>query len=196
MIAQGTDGLSRGELSSGVMAGERFLKFLPLNESAFDRQTNLQSSVRGWLSSAEWKRANVKDWFHAIFQDTNGAWIWAPPPVLAKLAVEQMCEAKHIFPNSKHVFICPALMTGCWRKQLGKLADVMFTISAGSVLWKKTMYEPLTIAFVRPLLCESPWKASRLDRVARWRKSVSELQWDDRRTIRNHMREFWLSHEQ
>jgi hypothetical protein len=37
MIAQGTDGLSRGELSSGVMAGEDFLKYLPLNETTFER---------------------------------------------------------------------------------------------------------------------------------------------------------------
>jgi hypothetical protein len=43
MIAQGTDGLSRGDLSSVVMAGEDFLKYLPLNEMAFDREPRLKS---------------------------------------------------------------------------------------------------------------------------------------------------------
>jgi hypothetical protein len=40
MIAQGTDGLS-----SRVMAGEDFLKFLPLNETAFEREPRLESQV-------------------------------------------------------------------------------------------------------------------------------------------------------
>jgi hypothetical protein len=35
MIGQGMEGLSRGDLSSGVMAGEHFLKFVPLNKTAF-----------------------------------------------------------------------------------------------------------------------------------------------------------------
>ena len=41
MIAQGTDGLSRGDLTSGVMAGQDFLRFIPLNETAFERNTEL-----------------------------------------------------------------------------------------------------------------------------------------------------------
>ena len=44
MIRQGTDKLSRGDFSSGVMAGETFLKFLPLHQSAFERQTGLEEN--------------------------------------------------------------------------------------------------------------------------------------------------------
>jgi hypothetical protein len=196
MIGQGSDGLSRGELSSGVMAGEEFLHFLPMNETAFEREPTLQSRMKGWLGSKEWKVATTADWFHGVFQDPKGAWIWAPPPVLAKVAVEQMCEAKHIFPDSKHVFVCPALMTGHWRKQLGKLADTMFSITAREDgPWSKLMYEPLTIAFVRPLLSARPWKASRLNRVSKWEHDMREVQRGNPRVIRNHMREFWLSHQ-
>lgn len=36
MIAQGTDGLSRADHSTGVMVGEDMTTFIPLNESAFD----------------------------------------------------------------------------------------------------------------------------------------------------------------
>jgi hypothetical protein len=71
MIAQGSDGLSRGDFSSGVMNGQHFLDQLPLDETALDH----------------------------------------PPPALAKTAIEQMCEAKHIFSNSSHVCMCPTLWT-------------------------------------------------------------------------------------
>ena len=42
MIAQGSDGLSRGDQNAGVMAGRDMLSFVPLNLSAFDRSSNLK----------------------------------------------------------------------------------------------------------------------------------------------------------
>jgi hypothetical protein len=105
MIAQGSDGLSRGDFSSGVMSGQHFLKHLPLDEGAFDNQTDLKSKLKACLPGSDWKFASTEDWFYQVFQELNGSWIWSPPPALARVAVEQMCEAKHIFPNSKHVFI-------------------------------------------------------------------------------------------
>ena len=41
-IAQGTDGLSRADLSSGVMSGQKFLIYLPTNKIAFERQACLK----------------------------------------------------------------------------------------------------------------------------------------------------------
>lgn len=41
MIAQGTDGLSRGEFISGAMQGKTFLDFFSLNETAFQRHSPL-----------------------------------------------------------------------------------------------------------------------------------------------------------
>ncbi len=41
MIWQGTDGLSRGDLTAGVMAGEHFLKHVPLNKTDFQRHALL-----------------------------------------------------------------------------------------------------------------------------------------------------------
>jgi hypothetical protein len=41
MIADDVDGLSRGCLTEGVMAGVPFLDFFPLNETAFDRSPRL-----------------------------------------------------------------------------------------------------------------------------------------------------------
>ena len=74
-------------------------------------------------------------WFDDVYKDPVGRWVWAPPPCLAKIAVDELCEAKHTLPGSSHVFICPAVMTGYWRKTLGKIADTMFTLTAGLVVW-------------------------------------------------------------
>ena len=49
MIKQGTDGLSRGDFSSGVMQGRDFLQFLPFNESVLERQENLKNVIKSWF---------------------------------------------------------------------------------------------------------------------------------------------------
>jgi hypothetical protein len=46
IIAQGSDRLSRGDFSSGVMSGQHFLKHLTLDEGAFDRQNELKSKLK------------------------------------------------------------------------------------------------------------------------------------------------------
>ncbi len=48
MISQGTDGLSRGDTSFGVMAGISMLTYVPLHLSALDRQG---ASLKDWVSS-------------------------------------------------------------------------------------------------------------------------------------------------
>ena len=124
-----------------------------------------------------------------------GAWrIWTPPPCIAKVSVDQMCEVKHVFPQTQHLFVCPALMTGVWsRKQLMKVADARITMLAGNDTWIEEMFEPLTIAFVAPPLSTSPWKAGRTTRVEKWQKQVQALSSHDSEAFRNCMREFWLS---
>lgn len=41
MISKGTDGLSRGDLFEGVLAGADMLSFVPLHLSALDRQLGI-----------------------------------------------------------------------------------------------------------------------------------------------------------
>ena len=54
-----------------------------------------------------------------------------------------------------------------------------------------SMLEPLTIAFVAPLLSRSPWKAGRLPVMVEWEREMSSLQWDSTGAVRHHMFEFW-----
>ena len=192
MIWQGTDGLSRGDLTSGVMAGDKFLKYIPLNETALEREEKLEETVMKWLPG-EWRVASKEDWFYGAFNAPKVGWIWAPPPALARTVLEQLCEMKHMFPQSKHVFICPSLMTGGWRKTLQKLADVTLNFAAGNIVWGRAQFEPLTIALVCPLLDRSPWKVGRTEYAEKWEAKVSGLLWNDQRLLRGHMRKFWLA---
>eukprot|EP00956_Cyclotella_meneghiniana_P028890 scaffold68504_cov17-Cyclotella_meneghiniana.AAC.1 len=53
-------------------------------------------------------------------------------------------------PHLPHVFVVPRLMTGMWRKQLSKDADVVFTVESGPAFWPKHMHEPLLVLIVFP----------------------------------------------
>ena len=92
MIEQGTDGLSRGDLNSGVMRGKDFLSLIPLDKGALD----LSPDLALWMSETflvrcHWEVLNPDDWFCKGHSD--GHFIWAPPPAVADVALEQMCEA-------------------------------------------------------------------------------------------------------
>lgn len=49
MIAQGTDGLLRGNLTAGVMAGKTMMSFIPIHLNAFQRCDLLKSWLLTWL---------------------------------------------------------------------------------------------------------------------------------------------------
>ena len=53
MIAQGTDGLSRGDLLEGVMKGDDILSFVPLHQSALERSTGLEEWLKETFSLNE-----------------------------------------------------------------------------------------------------------------------------------------------
>jgi hypothetical protein len=78
MIWQGADGLSRGNLTAGVMAGKRFLKYVPLNKTAFQRHTLLQEWIGGALPGEHQEGFLVEGWFTTAQKD--GRFIWAPAP--------------------------------------------------------------------------------------------------------------------
>ena len=64
-------------------------------------------------------------------------------------------------PHIPHIFVLPCLMTHLWRKELGKDADVLFTVACGTPFWPEKMHEPLIVAIVLPLThvpeCRGPW---------------------------------------
>ena len=107
MIDQGTNGLSRGVLVEGVLAGKAMLNYVDIAKTAFERHPPLLEFVRSWMDSgSSLCPLEPIDWFekaHGIEsfeQDTHGVWIpdhvkagnvflWAPPPVIADVAMEE-----------------------------------------------------------------------------------------------------------
>ena len=48
MIAQGTDGLPRGDLLEGVLNGHSMLSFISLHLSAMEREPSLKACISSW----------------------------------------------------------------------------------------------------------------------------------------------------
>lgn len=64
MIKIGVDGLSCGDFSSGVMAGDKLLKHLPFNESALDRCPFVLDHITSWVPDPQaWNVAIPEFWF-------------------------------------------------------------------------------------------------------------------------------------
>ena len=154
MIAQGTDGLSRGDHSTGVMRGNDMVEFIPLHLSASDRSPQVATWVKSVLEGLPYKILSPEDWFlpHA----NPEIHVWVPPPAAADAAVERLRISRHMRPNTMHLFIVPRLMTGRWRKQLGKASDFYFRLMDEDTWDLEKQYEPLLIYCCLPFLPHRP----------------------------------------
>ncbi len=114
MIAQGTDVLSWGTTTSGVMQGWGFCSFVLLRFSALERQgKSLKSWVESWFQSPNminW--LEPKDWFQRGHQLDFS--VWTPPSVVAEVAFEQLGKMVHKRPYYTHLMLCLQLMTAHW----------------------------------------------------------------------------------
>ena len=101
MIAQGSDGLSQGNLSEGVMKGTPMELLILLNKSALERSTTLKSWLESWTSGGL-EFLEPRDWFirgHNMVENSvevngdglnwptykKGTYVWTPPPLLPRL---------------------------------------------------------------------------------------------------------------
>ena len=180
MIAQGTDGTSRGDLGEGVMKGQTMLSFIPLHLTAIERCGNLKEQLKKVIvprvGEGEVVFLGYEDWFeraHDIIggsKNEDGIWIplyqsstyiWTPPPAGAHLAVEQLRRARLKRENSTHVVIVPRLMSMEWKRQLYRVSDLFVELPFDDVWSKKDQHEPLTFAVVFPFLSHRPWQLKR-----------------------------------
>ena len=174
MIAQGTDGVSRGYLALGVMAGEAMTAFIPIHLSAVDRSPGLVDWVKGWCGSNAMLLTPM-GWFgegHDIsgwtIDDESGfdrpvlsegrTYVWAPPPFAADVALAELRKARIKRQSSCHVVVCPRLCSPLWIKQLYKASDVVIEIPSGTPGWPNGMHEPLLIGLLFPFLRHAPWQ--------------------------------------
>jgi hypothetical protein len=176
MIAQGTDGLLRGSFLEGVARGEDMLSFIDLAQNASERSPTLREFVTSWIKPVlgKFKILDIEEWFQegqgivGGERDHNGVWIpkhatngrsyvWAPPPVIADVALEECMKAIHKRTDAYHVVLTPHLCSPLWLRMLYKLSDVVLKFPAGSRHWPSDMHEPLFVGISLPLLTRSPW---------------------------------------
>jgi hypothetical protein len=154
MIAQGTDGLSRGDHSTGVMRGEKMEAFVPLHKSALERSPALRPWLEDVLIDHGARFLSAEGWFEDT--DREGTFVWTPAPAAADIVVERLAQARHKRPNSLHLVVVPRLMTGRWRKQLLKACDFSCRISLPSLWDLESQFEPLLIFVCLPFLPHRP----------------------------------------
>jgi hypothetical protein len=171
MISQGSDGLSRGNLTEGVMMSQAMISYVPLGLSALTR--GLESWIKSWAGESI-EVLDPEGWFEkgqgirGYYQDeqgrnvplcSEGTFLWCPPPAAAAVAAEERLRSRHKRECLCHVFVCPRLMTNLWRKLVLKEADFVFEVPVGSSVWSREMHEPLLIVGVcLPFIPHSPWK--------------------------------------
>jgi hypothetical protein len=154
MIAQGTDGLSRGDHSSGVMAGTNMLHYVPLHLSALSRSPPLLSWLEDVLCQSSPTFLTPENWYEPT--RGNSTFVWTPPPAAADVVVERLRVSRHMRPNSFHIVLVPRLMTGRWRKQLGRASDVYFRLDVSSFWDLADQFEPLLMCLCLPFLPHRP----------------------------------------
>lgn len=161
MIQQGTDGLSRGDKTSGVMAGETMLSFVPLHLTAAERSPGVITWIEQICAADAGGQHPVRiltgdDWVRRLGEQAY--YVWLPPPAAADVAVECLAQAIHKRSNALHIFICPRLMTARWYKTLIKATDLSVTIPLGTDFWSTDQHEPLMFCVAFPLSTYRPWK--------------------------------------
>ena len=106
MKASGVDGLSRGDLTEGMMGGQDPLSFIPFHLGA-DEQSNgfIDSWVQSWwrtkrgadfggLPLTQVTKDNMFD-----LRDLKAARLWMLPPSAMEVALELLCEDRLAHPQ-------------------------------------------------------------------------------------------------
>jgi hypothetical protein len=173
MIAQGTDGLSRGITCAGVMEGQDHHFSVPLHLNALERQgESLKDWVANWFGEAgTW--LDPKGWYTS--GHTTPRCIWTPPPAATDAALEQLGQSIHKRPHLLHVVIVPRLMTYRWRKLLGKICDIVFTVPLGTDAWSHSNFEPLVVGIYFPLCRHEPWRLKGTPLLERAERALRDL---------------------
>ena len=157
MIESGVDGLSRGDITKGVMRGEDILTFVPLNLGADERSPAVIEWVQSWWTGElPLHHMSPDDWYDKALD--KGNYLWTPPPAAADAAIEQLCRNVHLHEGGCHIVLIPRLMTAMWRKQLGKVSDIIVTMPFDNIVWNSLEYEPLILSVILPFHSCAPWK--------------------------------------
>jgi hypothetical protein len=209
MIVQGTDGLSRGVLSEGVMGGDEMTSFIPLHKTALERSEGLL----GWIKECcdlpgkeEFESLSIEDWFekgHDVIggeRNVDGVWVpqtrtghyvWAPPPCIAVQCLEELRKARHKRQKSSHVFVCPRIMTTVWQRHLLRSADIVIYIPPGHQVWSTYQHEPLLLGLYFPFIEHEPWQLKHSPRILAMGRRLQQVCKTDPKSSGRLLRQLW-----
>ena len=148
MKSQGTDGLSRGDQSIGVMAGIPMKNFVPLHLTPTQRVPELKQWLDKLVEGWNFRWLKTKDWFEE--HHTTGNFIWDIAPAAGDLAYEMLDKARLKRPMSMHLLVIPRLFTGLWRRLLTRRSDCYVKIDWEDVWNLSTNFEPLLLFICIP----------------------------------------------
>ena len=207
MIAQGTDGVSRGYLGQGVMAGETMVAHIPIHMSSISRAPNLVPWIRSWcgedailLDENGWFESGHgiegwdmgKDGFERPrLAKRRNTYVWAPPPIAAEVALAELRKARIKRQDSCHIFVCPRLCTTQWAKQLYRAADFVFELPVGFSCWPSSMHEPLLIGILFPFLSVQPWQIKGTAKMFAVGRELRKMLQDSEVGTRDLLRKLW-----
>ncbi|KAL7557316.1 hypothetical protein ACA910_022411 [Epithemia clementina (nom. ined.)] len=193
MIQQGTDGLSRSDLTTGAMMGAPIETFIPLHKSALERQPQQISLLLQQI--AEGTTLNfleARDWFIAPFE-SDGVFVWLPPPCITDHVVFLMAEAIHLRPWNTHLLIVPSILSRRWQRALSKTTDVIANLPFDDLVWpQEKEHENLTLAIAFLLLARQPWRVKRSNVRSKQENQLRTLHKQSFAFARHHLRELWL----
>ena len=192
MIAQGTDGGSRGSLLEGVLSGRPMLDFVDVGKTALERHGPLLDWIRDWTKNQFLSPMTPEEWFveaHGICGgeiNADGIWIpvhekrnqvhlWCPPPAVADAAMEELLKARHKRTDTFHIILIPRLMTPRWRRLYRKVVDFTCEIPAGSSHWPSNMFEPLWLGIVLPFTHHRPWQLKRAPLILELERNMRKV---------------------
>ncbi len=108
-------------------------------------------------------------------KDVKAAKLWILPPTAMEVAIKLLWEDKLAYPQWPHVFVVPCFVTYIWRRDLGKNADILFTVPAGVPFWGGSQFEPLIVAIVFPLAHVSNYTGPWAVRGGTWGGTMNSL---------------------
>ncbi len=175
MIAQGTDGLSQGDMCEGVMMGQSLLAYIPLHLNALERQPAILIWVRDWVGQPSLTPLTPEEWYDKghghqggrytsrglwLLTETHQEWLlWTPPPAAAGAALEELLILRHKCTHINNIVVIPRLYTTTWRKKLFKVSDLVFEVPPGRrTFWPAHEHEPLIIGLTLRFSSSPPWQ--------------------------------------
>ena len=149
LIAQGTDGLSRGQTRAGALSGTT--ADVNTYNSLVARPQPVPMELRAWAaqrwpSQAYLQHPDQWDAGHVRGADT----LWMPPPTMARQALLAFLRQRMIAPTTTAAtFLLPRRYTAPWRRLLRQFT--VSTVRAGDgPHWPTGEFEPLLVARCEP----------------------------------------------